>query len=385
MRINITLLFLLWTVSGSSLFRLPKWLASPLVIKLPSLREITTFLWRPPSVEKIGQSSQEKVSVSDGDKAGDRLWDSCGAVLTRDNTRFSSPRGPGLPPPPSSCRAKIQIDRNICNLRVTLKQFSLPGKKRDKKCQGDRFWITSDLSHGEGVRSGESGAICGDRNNTEIHVPVSKTDKVFLNFKFGSKSISSPSWDIEVIHQKCEDNLVRKYGLLDSVDGCRNRKESRKNAKETFRRMKKYLFSHRRSNRRTRSVLTDWQTRSELRKSQETFSEPSNSDNHGRMGRMKGGHKVTSIDLAKVKHVPSEFYTIATSSNMDLSRFSKHHSLSQTSDASQTRITRTNKRNYKRRKSLFKKSSLRGDLSSGHLCPVYLYSDSHGLTCMCKS
>ena len=183
------------------------------------------------------------------------------------------------------------------------------------------------------------------------------------------------------IQYKIESGIF--LGLLDSVDSCRNRKESRKNAKETFRRMKKYLFSHRRSNRQTRSVLTDLLTRLESRKSQETFSEPSNSDNH-RMGRMKGGHKATSIDLAKVQHVPSEFYTIATSSNMDLSRFSKHHSLSQTSDASKTRSTRTNKRNYKRRKSLFKKSSLRGN-SSEHQCPVFLYSDSHGLTCMCKS
>ena len=48
-----------------------------------------------------------------------------------------------------------------------MKQFSLSGGRRDKGCGGDRFWITSDLSHGEGVRSGESGAICGDRNNTE--------------------------------------------------------------------------------------------------------------------------------------------------------------------------------------------------------------------------
>ena len=147
--------------------------------------------------------------------------------------------------------------------------------------------------------------------------------------------------------------------------------------------MKKYLFSHRRSHRRTRSVI-DWQTHSESRNSQPTFSEPSHSDHHGRMGRMKGDHKVTAIDLAKVQHVPSEFYTIAASSHMGLSRFSKHHSLSQTSDASQTRSTRTNKRNYKRRKALFKKSSPRGK-SSERLCPVYLYSDSHGLTCMCKS
>lgn len=383
MRINITLLFIVWTVPGSpvdSVFQLPTWLARPLVITLPTLRDLTSFLWRP---LPAGPGSPEKVAVSNDDKT-DRLWNSCGAVLTRDKTRFSSPPGP-LPPPPSSCRAKIQINRNICNLRVTLKQFSLSGGGR--RCLEDRFWISTDLSHGEGVRDGDAGAICGQRNKTEIHVPVSKTEKVFLNFKFGSKSISSPSWDIEVIHQKCEDNLVRKYGLLDSVDGCKNRKESRKNAKETFRRMKKYLFSHRRSHRQPRSVL-DWVLHSDSSKSQETDSddepEQSKSDNH-RGGRMRAmGITGTTIDLARVKSVPSEFYTIATSSNMGLSRFSKQHSLTQPAEASVTRSTRNNKRNYKRRKSLFKKSSVRGD-SSPLRCPVYLYSDSHGMTCMCKS
>ena len=60
----------------------------------------------------------EKLSVSDVDNAGWAL--SCGAVLTRGITQFSSPLGPRLPPPPSSCRAKIQIDRDICNLRWEL-------------------------------------------------------------------------------------------------------------------------------------------------------------------------------------------------------------------------------------------------------------------------
>ena len=54
--------------------------------------------------------------------------------------------------------------------------------------------------------------LSANTHTVSVHVPVSKTDKILLNFKFGSKSISSPSWDIEVIHQKCEDNLVRKYG-----------------------------------------------------------------------------------------------------------------------------------------------------------------------------
>ena len=49
--------------------------------------------------------------------------------------------------------------------RVTLKQFSLSGGGR--RCLEDRFWISTDLSHGEGVRDGDAGAICGQRNKTE--------------------------------------------------------------------------------------------------------------------------------------------------------------------------------------------------------------------------
>ena len=39
-----------WTVPGSpvdSVFQLPTWLARPLVITLPTLRDLTSFLWRP--------------------------------------------------------------------------------------------------------------------------------------------------------------------------------------------------------------------------------------------------------------------------------------------------------------------------------------------------
>ena len=31
----------------------------------------------------------------------------------------------------------------------------------------DKFWITTELTHGEGVRSGAAGVICGHRDGAE--------------------------------------------------------------------------------------------------------------------------------------------------------------------------------------------------------------------------
>ena len=48
-----------------------------------------------------------------------------------------------------------------------------------------------------------------------VHVPVSQTRTVYLNFKLRKipHSFNQPAWKIEVIHQRCQDNLIRKYGM----------------------------------------------------------------------------------------------------------------------------------------------------------------------------
>jgi len=101
--------------------------------------------------------------------------------------------------------------------------------------------------------------------------------------------------------------------------------------------------------------------------------------------------KVTTvIDTDKLQHIPSEFFTIATSSSMELSKYSKqlsgsaqHADSGAAAEAPGVKVSQ--RRNYKRRKSLFTKSAVSRRKSSSASCPVYLYSDSHGLTCMCKS
>merc|ERR1712079_681928 len=194
----------------------------------------------------------------------------------------------------------------------------------------------------------------------------------------------------------CEDNLVRKYGLLDSVGKCKNRRESKKHAKETFRRMKKYLFSKRRSRRKTRSIV-DWVLNFNSRPEKHGASDDDGADSAAqtdRVGRRgPGSDKVTTvIDTDKLQHIPSDFFTIATSSSMELSKYSKQLSGSAQhadggagveAEAPGVKVSR--RRNYKRRKSLFNKSAVSKRVSSSASCPVYLYSDSHGLTCMCKS
>ena len=54
--------------------------------------------------------------------------------------------------------------------RVNLKEFSLSGGDAD--CSRDKFWISTELTHGEGVRHGAQGAICGARSGaqSEYHI-----------------------------------------------------------------------------------------------------------------------------------------------------------------------------------------------------------------------
>ena len=154
--------------------------------------------------------------------------------------------------------------------------------------------------------------------------------------------------------------------------------------------MKKYLFSQRRSRRKTQSIV-DWVLNFNSRPETHGASgdDGVDTDRVGRRG--PSSDKVTTvIDTDKLQHIPSDFFTIATSSSMELSKYSKQLSGSaQHADggaaAEAPSVKVSQRRNYKRRKSLFTKSAVSRRKSSSASCPVYLYSDSHGLTCMCKS
>ena len=161
--------------------------------------------------------------------------------------------------------------------------------------------------------------------------------------------------------------------------------------------MKKYLFSRRRGERQKRSLfnwvfnhkMIEGKEATELNDDSEDNLENNNSDKN--LSRRQGSQRVNTIIDIDNNNVPSDFYTIASSSNMELSRFSKQNSVSLTKNTSVNNKLSSSKirRNSKRRKSfkLFNRSSSSKPevTSSLQTCPVFLYSDSHGLTCMCKS
>ena len=175
-------------------------------------------------------------------------------------------------------------------------------------------------------------------------------------------------------------------GLLDSVERCRNKRKSRQNAKETFRRMKKQLFSRRRSHRNRRSVF-DWLFKFNERKvsSEDTVSD----DKMDEVGftrktaasQQNTFHKVTGVK--NTNGVPADFFVVASSSNMELSKYSSQDSGVPPSPVKIKQRPTDNKlkvkRNYKRRKSLFKTRK-----SKKVSCPVFLFTLSEGLTCMCR-
>ena len=151
--------------------------------------------------------------------------------------------------------------------------------------------------------------------------------------------------------------------------------------------MKKQLFSRRRSHRNRRSVF-DWLFKLNERKvSSEDNVSSDKMEEVGVTRKSAGSQQNTFHKVAGVKNtngVPADFFVVASSSNMELSKYS-----SQDSGGSQSpvkisqRPTDDNKlkvkRNYKRRKSLFKTTK-----SKKSSCPVFLYTLSEGLTCMCR-
>ena len=167
------------------------------------------------------------------------------------------------------------------------------------------------------------------------------------------------------------------------MDSCRNRRKSRQNAKETFRRMKKQLFSRRRSHRGRRSVF-DWLFK---------FNDRGDSSKDGGVENVKDldetrkagssiqntYHKVTGVK--NMSGVPADFFLVASSSNMELSEVSKHSDTQTPSRVSRDKLKV--KGNSKRRKSLFKTNKSR-KFSQSSSCPVFLYTISEGLTCMCR-
>ena len=156
--------------------------------------------------------------------------------------------------------------------------------------------------------------------------------------------------------------------------------------------MKKYLFGRRQSARRSRRSALDWIFNLDLNENSVGIADSSDhkidDENilNDKEARMISVAKDISSPIFKSKDVPLDFYNIVSSSNMELSKFSKHHSGTPASDPQPTQVNRKADRNYKRRKSLFKQQSSASKYSkSSQKCPVFLYSDSHGLTCMCKA
>ena len=109
-------------------------------------------------------------------------------------------------------------------------------------------------------------------------------------------------------------------------------------------------------------------------------------DEAGVTRKTAGSQQNTFHKVAGVKNtngVPADFFVVASSSNMELSKYSSQDSGGSPSPVKTSQRPTDNKlkvkRNYKRRKSLFKTTK-----SKKFSCPVYLYTLSEGLTCMCR-
>ena len=63
-----------------------------------------------------------------------------------------------------------------------------------------------------------------------VHIPVSQISTVYLNVRLSSAGKSTARWSMKVHQERCEDNLVRKFGefsypyYLDAQVGSANNK-----------------------------------------------------------------------------------------------------------------------------------------------------------------
>jgi hypothetical protein len=182
---------------------------------------------------------------------------------------------------------------------------------------------------------------------------------------------------------------------LSRSSNCSSRKESRRTVKSLIRRRKKQLFDDkkmkkkrkRKSKRQRRSLLpslfnVDWifgerKGKGKKKKKVDIIS--------GKETMLKA-KTLLKIPNKTVKSVPSEFFQLVTSSNLELSKFSGQQSLTKTTYiVVKNKQNKRKNRNYKRRNSLFNfvsSESWAGTLSdsAGSSCPAYLITPRHAVT-----
>jgi len=333
--------------------RFPKWLYNPPVLtNLPFLSSLSIGNLYP-EVSSCDTSFQSSVSY------------------------FTSPQHMFVG---RTCQSTVEIQGNVCYLRINLEEFDLP-EGRKGKCGEDSFSISFDQpSNFSSIKP-----LCGQRSGLEVLLPVTRGSVVFLKFLLGS---DLASWKMKISQEKCGKSRRRQSDFVEKLNNCNHMKNRRGKEKGAVRRMKKQLFGDgqkkRRKNRRFKRSLFSWM----FSKSEGNTKKEGEENKTVATDQLRAN---TPLEIAskRVKNVPSDFYKVVAASNMELSQFSGHQTSKTvtSSDTSPNKVTKhsdTPKRNFKRRKSLFPSTpSWSGVLktSTDLVCgPAYLVTPSHALT-----
>jgi len=304
---------------------------------------------------------------------------SCDSAFKSSVSYFSSPK---FMNGRRTCQSKVEIQGNVCYLRINLEQFDLQEGKRRGKCREDSFSIS--FQQPDNISSIQP--LCGHNTGLEVLLPVSRGSVVFLRFLLGS---GLASWRLKIRQEKCDKNVKRQLDLTDNLNNCKNKNKIKGKEKVEVRRMKKQLFGgkkERRKSRRFKRSLFSWMFgQSEgkiMKRGEENIIAPTH------QLRMN-----TPLEIAskRAKNVPSDFYKVVTASSMEFSQFSGNQSSKSVTSSKilQQQIYKSSdkqkrQRNFKRRKSLFlPSSSWSGVLktSTDLVCgPAYLVTPNHALT-----
>ena len=169
-----------------------------------------------------------------------------------------------------------------------------------------------------------------------------------------------------------------------SRSSCSTRKETRGKLKNLLRRRKKQLFGHQKKRKRGKrnkrglfSPFVGWM----FGQGDESSRKIKEQENTNVKEEQLKVNTLLEIVSKKVKNVPSDFFQVVTASGLEFSEFSRHQSSKakkEVKEESNQQQTNLQRRNYKRRKSLFNSRPdppwvgvVKSD-KEGQTCPAYL-------------
>jgi len=246
----------------------------------------------------------------------------------------------------------INIEPNICNLRLDMRNFTLSSKAG---CLVDSFQIiTSEQTnlHHHQAQAAALTRLCGERRKTTVIVPVTSDNLVTLKFQIKS---GKAEWFMDIKQEPCQKSIAQKIDVLTDRINCKTT-QTKKILKRTFVQQRKIIHCQEES----KSIISKiWRfIRPILGFLPDTTCDFFHTDKRGR-NRIPEKKDLLKIVGHKSHHVPKDFFKIVQKSSM-----------------------KPSSQNLSQSKQINKGSQLK-EKDSHHECQVFLF-ENNKFTCLCS-